>query len=86
MGAPAAGHRPVVVLPARAEAITLWDDGLLTATDGRTVRWHRALPDAAEWLPAHGGAGVLRPLGHGILAVVPPRRVAAYRTADGDLR
>ncbi|MFF9526820.1 hypothetical protein ACF1DV_33315 [Streptomyces achromogenes] len=81
-----AGHRPVVVLPARAEAITLWDDGLLTATDGRTVRWHRALPDAAEWLPAHGGAGVLRPLGHGILAVVTPRRVAAYRTADGDLR
>ncbi|MGW1593740.1 hypothetical protein [Streptomyces sp. NPDC002343] len=81
-----AGHRPVVALPARGEAITLWDDGLLTATDGRTVRWHRALPDAAEWLPAHGGAGVLRPLGHGILAVVTPHRVTAYRTADGDLR
>lgn len=80
------GHRPAAVLPARGEAITLWDDGLLTATDGRTVRWHRALPDAAEWLPAHGGTGVLRPLGRGILAVVTPRRVAAYRTADGDLR
>ncbi|MFH9675193.1 hypothetical protein ACH4L5_23390 [Streptomyces sp. NPDC017405] len=81
-----AGHRPVAVLPARGEAITLWDDGLLTDTDGRSVRWHRALPDAAEWLPAHGGTGVLRPLGHGILAVVTPHRVTAYRTADGDLR
>lgn len=81
-----AGHRPVAVLPARGEAIALWDDGLLTDTDGRSVRWHRALPDAAEWLPDHGGAGVLRPLGRGILAVVSPRRVTAYRTADGDLR
>ncbi|MES9522928.1 hypothetical protein [Streptomyces capoamus] len=81
-----AGHRPVSVLPARGEAIALWDDGLLTDTDGRSVRWHRALPDAAEWLPAQGGTGVLRPLGHGVLAVVTPRRVTAYRTADGDLR
>ncbi|MEU2064906.1 hypothetical protein [Streptomyces sp. NPDC013455] len=81
-----AGHRPVAVLHARAEVIALWDDGLLTATDGRSVRWHRALPDAAEWLPAQGGAGVLRPLGRGILAVVTPPRVTAYRTADGDLR
>ncbi|MET9447733.1 hypothetical protein [Streptomyces cinerochromogenes] len=81
-----AGHRPLAVLPARGEVIALWDDGLLTDTDGRSVRWHRALPDAAEWLPAQGGAGVLRPLGRGILAVVTPRRVTAYRTADGDLR
>ncbi|MEU7408286.1 MULTISPECIES: hypothetical protein [Streptomyces] len=81
-----AGHRPVAVQPARGAAITLWDDGLLTDTDGRSVRWHRALPDAAEWLPAQGGTGVLRPLGRGILGVVTPRRVTAYRTADGDLR
>ncbi|MFF8732110.1 hypothetical protein ACF073_37430 [Streptomyces sp. NPDC015171] len=81
-----AGHRPVSVLPARGEAIALWDDGLVTDTDGRSVLWHRALPDAAEWLPAQGGSGVLRPLGRGILAVVTPRRVTAYRTADGDLR
>ncbi|QTD97697.1 PQQ-binding-like beta-propeller repeat protein [Streptomyces cyanogenus] len=81
-----AGHRPVSVLPTRAEVIALWDDGLLTDTDGRSVRWHRALPDAAEWLPSQGGTGVLRPLGRGILAVVTPRRVTAYRTADGDLR
>ncbi|MFJ4520583.1 hypothetical protein ACIP4Y_06450 [Streptomyces sp. NPDC088810] len=81
-----AGHRPVSVLPARGEVIALWDDGLLTDTDGRSVRWHRALPDAAEWLPDQGGTGVLRPLGRGILAVVTPRRVTAYRTADGDLR
>ncbi|MFF9766767.1 hypothetical protein ACF1GT_09165 [Streptomyces sp. NPDC014636] len=80
------GQRPVAVLPARGAAITLWDDGLLTDTDGRSVRWHRALPDAAEWLRAQGGTGVLRPLGRGILAVVTPRRVTAYRTADGDLR
>ncbi|MEU0008879.1 hypothetical protein ABZ079_32615 [Streptomyces sp. NPDC006314] len=80
------GHRPVAVLTERDEVIALWDDGLITDTDGRTVRWHRALPDAAEWLPAQGGTGVLRPLGRGILAVVTPRRVTAYRTADGDLR
>ncbi len=80
------GHRPLDVLPARGAVITLWDDGLLTDTDGRSVRWHRALPDAADWLPAQGGTGVLRPLGRGILAVVTPSRVTAYRTADGDLR
>lgn len=80
------GARPLAVLPARGEAITLWDDGLVTDTDGITVRWHRALPAAAGWLAAHGGRGVLRPLGRGILAVVTPGRVAAYRTADGDLR
>ncbi|MEV5875142.1 hypothetical protein AB0L75_13080 [Streptomyces sp. NPDC052101] len=80
------GHRPAVVLTVRGEVIALWDDGLLTDTDGRSVRWHRALPDAAEWLPARGGTGVLRPLGHGMLAVVAPPRVTAYRIADGDLR
>ncbi|MEV7994645.1 hypothetical protein AB0O67_22805 [Streptomyces sp. NPDC086077] len=80
------GARPLTVLPARGEAITLWDDGLVTDTDGTTVRWHRALPAAAGWLAAHGGTGVLRPLGRGILAVVTPGRIAAYRTADGDLR
>lgn len=80
------GRRPLAVLPARGEAITLWDDGFVTDTDGGSVRWHRALPAATDWLPAHGGTGVLRPLRRGILAVVTPRRVAAYRIADGDLR
>jgi hypothetical protein len=80
------GRRPLALLPARGEAITLWDDGLVTDTDGHRVRWHRALPAAAGWLRARGGTGVLRPLGRGMLAVVTPRRVMAYRLADGDLR
>ncbi|MEV6052486.1 hypothetical protein [Streptomyces sp. NPDC052107] len=80
------GHRPLAVLTTRVEVIALWEDGLLADTDGRSVRWHRALPDWAEWLPAQGGTGVLRLLGHGILAVVTPQRVTAYRIADGDLR
>ncbi|WP_229854474.1 PQQ-binding-like beta-propeller repeat protein [Streptomyces filipinensis] len=80
------GRRPVAVLTTGGQAVALWDDGLLTGTDGRSVRWHRALPDAAEWLPGQGGTGVLRPLGRGILAVVTPHRVSAYRLADGDLR
>ncbi|WP_406328944.1 hypothetical protein [Streptomyces sp. NBC_00203] len=83
------GRRPLGVLPARGDAIALWDDGLVTATvrgDGSAVRWHRALPGAAPWLAAHGGAGVLRALGPRMLAVVTPRRIAAYRIADGDLR
>ncbi|WP_063762132.1 hypothetical protein [Streptomyces bicolor] len=85
------GRRPLTSLPltsphARVDVITLWDDGMVTDTDGRTVRWHRALPAARDWLAAHGGAGVLRPLGRGMLAVVTPRRVFAYRIADGDLR
>ncbi|MDO0915953.1 hypothetical protein QQM39_35535 [Streptomyces sp. DT2A-34] len=80
------GRRPLTSLHARGEAITLWDDGMVTDTDGRSVRWHRALPAAAEWLPAQGGTGVLRPLGRGILGVVTPRGVLAYRIADGDLR
>ncbi|GAA3782303.1 hypothetical protein GCM10023083_18120 [Streptomyces phyllanthi] len=83
-----AGRRPLAVLPARGHAIALWDDGLVTDTDphhGR-ARWHRALPGAADWLAAHGGAGVLRLLDARTLAVVTPHRVAAYRLADGDLR
>ena len=83
------GRRPLGVLPARGDAIALWDDGLVTATvrgDGSAVRWHRALPGAAPWLAAHGGAGVLRALGPRMLAVVTPQRIAAYRIADGDLR
>ncbi|MEU9337583.1 hypothetical protein AB0D49_31215 [Streptomyces sp. NPDC048290] len=83
-----AGSRPLEVLPARGEAITLWDDGLVTATtgDGRSVRWHRALPAARDWLRAHGGTGVLRALPYGMLAVITPDRIAGYRLADGDLR
>lgn len=80
------GRRPLTSLHARGDAITLWDDGMVTATDGRSVRWHRTLPAAGEWLPALGGTGVLRYLGRGMLAVVTPYRVAAYRIADGDLR
>ncbi|MFC7263561.1 outer membrane protein assembly factor BamB family protein [Streptomyces lutosisoli] len=83
------GRRPLGVLPARGDAIALWDDGLVTATvrgDGSAVRWHRALPGDAPWLAAHGGAGVLRALGPRMLAVVTPQRIAAYRIADGDLR
>lgn len=80
------GRRPLTSVHARGDVITLWDDGLVTATDGRTVRWHRALPAPGDWLPVHGGTGVLRPLGRGMLAVVTPRRITAYRLADGDLR
>jgi outer membrane protein assembly factor BamB len=80
------GRRPLAVVPAGGRTVTLWDDGLVTGTDGSAVRWHRALPDASGWLAEQGGAGVLRPLGKGILAVVTPHRVTAYRTADGDLR
>ncbi|WP_406434315.1 hypothetical protein OHB00_12685 [Streptomyces sp. NBC_00631] len=80
------GRRPLSVLPTRGQAITVWDDGLVTDTDGRSVRWHRALPAATGWLRARGGAGVLRLLDGGILAIVTPARIAAYRTGDGDLR
>ncbi|MEV6944275.1 hypothetical protein AB0N07_20155 [Streptomyces sp. NPDC051172] len=80
------GRQPLAVRPARGEAVTLWDDGLVTAHDGTSVRRHRALPAADDWLPAQGGTGVLCLLGRGILAVVTPPRIAAYRLADGDLR
>ena len=80
------GRHSLAVLPARADTVTLWDDGLLTANDGTSVRWHRALPAADDWLPAQGGTGVLRPLGRGILAVVTPPRITGYRLADGNLR
>ncbi|MFF2849175.1 hypothetical protein ACFVT5_23030 [Streptomyces sp. NPDC058001] len=92
------GRRPLAVVPARGHTFALWDDGLVTATTPPDstrrpphVRWHRALPDTAPWLAhpaARSGAGVLRVLGPGarMLAVVTPRRVTAYRIADGDLR
>ncbi|MFF8639227.1 hypothetical protein [Streptomyces sp. NPDC015345] len=88
------GRRPLTVLAAPGHAFTLWSDGLVTDTErdgGRSVRWHRAVPESAGWLrtpAALGGAGVLRPLAPGarMLAVVTPRRITAYRTADGDLR
>lgn len=80
------GHRPLAVLPARVRTIALWEDGLVTATDGDTVRWHRALPNAGAWLADHGGTGVLRLLDPRMLAVVTPDRVTAYRVVDGDLR
>ncbi|GAA3793450.1 hypothetical protein GCM10022403_029330 [Streptomyces coacervatus] len=80
------GRRPLAVLPADGYPVTLWDDGLVTADDGASVRWHRALPAADDWLPARGGTGVLRPVGRGILAVVTPPRITGYRIADGDLR
>ncbi|MFE6894720.1 hypothetical protein [Streptomyces sp. NPDC057694] len=88
------GRRARAVLPAAGHAFALWSDGLVTDIERRTaaaVRWHRAVPDAASWLRtpgAQGGAGVLQPLGPGarMLAVVTPQRIAAYRTADGDLR
>ncbi|MFE0103045.1 hypothetical protein [Streptomyces sp. NPDC059009] len=88
-----AGHRPLSLLPAPGHAIALWDDGLITDTErtGAAVRWHRAVPATAPWLrtpAARGAAGVLQPLDPDarMLAVVTPQRIAAYRTADGDLR
>ncbi|MEU6764215.1 hypothetical protein ABZ916_17010 [Streptomyces sp. NPDC046853] len=88
------GARPLALLPAPEHAVTLWDDGLVTDTvraDGSAVRWHRAIPGSAAWLrtpAARGAAGVLNrldPRGR-MLAVVTPQRIAAYRSADGDLR
>ncbi|MEW2391399.1 hypothetical protein AB0933_23920 [Streptomyces venezuelae] len=89
-----AGRRPVTLLSAPGHAVALWSDGLVTDTaraDGGSVRWHRAVPASADWLrtpEARGGAGVLQPLtpDAAMLAVVTPHRIAAYRTADGDLR
>jgi hypothetical protein len=88
------GSRPLALLPAPGHAIALWSDGLVTDTaraDGSAVRWHRAIPDAAPWLrtpAARGATGVLQPLDPRgrMLAVVTPRRISAYRSADGDLR
>ncbi|MFJ8823555.1 hypothetical protein ACIREE_17385 [Streptomyces sp. NPDC102467] len=88
------GRRPLAVLAAPGQALALWSDGMVTDTEGaqgRTVRWHRAIPGAAAWLRtpgAHDGAGVLQPLDPGgrMLAVITPHRIAAYRAADGDLR
>ncbi|MEU1501332.1 PQQ-binding-like beta-propeller repeat protein [Streptomyces sp. NPDC005732] len=83
------GRRPLALLPARGHAIALWDDGLvtdITRHDGSAVHWHRALPGTARWLTEHGAGGVLRLLDGGVLAVITPERVAAYRVADGGLR
>ncbi|GGV51757.1 hypothetical protein GCM10010277_47840 [Streptomyces longisporoflavus] len=88
------GARPLALLTATGHAVTLWDDGLVTdtaRTDGSAVRWHRAIPGSAAWLgspAARGAAGVLNrldPRGR-MLAVITPQRIAAYRSADGDLR
>ncbi|MGX1884102.1 hypothetical protein [Streptomyces sp. NPDC055287] len=89
-----AGRRPVALRPAPGHAFALWSDGLVTDTsrpDGRTVRWHRAVPGLSHWLATRGpggAVGALQPLGPGagMLAVVTPQRIAAYRTRDGDLR
>ncbi|MFD4478086.1 PQQ-binding-like beta-propeller repeat protein [Streptomyces sp. NPDC058471] len=88
------GARPLVLLPVPGHAVALWSDGLVTDTaraDGSNVRWHRAIPGSAPWLrspAARGAAGVLQPLDPRgrMLAVVTPQRIAAYRSADGDLR
>ncbi|MEV2254953.1 hypothetical protein AB0I94_30995 [Streptomyces sp. NPDC050147] len=88
------GARPLALLPAPGHAVALWSDGMVTDTaraDGSAVRWHRAIPAGASWLrspDARGAAGVLQPLDPRgrMLAVVTPQRVAAYRSADGDLR
>ncbi|MGP4001947.1 hypothetical protein [Streptomyces sp. 8N706] len=85
-------RRPLAVRTAPGHAFILWNDGMITDTGPPgTVRWHRAIPGAAAWLAhraARRGADVLRPLDGGwrTLAVVTPRRIAAYRSADGDLR
>ncbi|WP_343041101.1 hypothetical protein [Streptomyces typhae] len=85
------GRRALRLLAAPGHTLTLWSDGLVTDTAPGGVRWHRAVPATARWLGtarARGGAGVLRPLDRAarMLAVVTPHRIAAYRTADGDLR
>lgn len=90
-----AGRRPLALRPAPGHAFALWSDGLVTdtaRTTGRTVHWHRAVPGLSPRLRGTGGraraTGVLQPLdpAAGMLAVVTPRRIAAYRTLDGDLR
>ncbi|MEU1077479.1 MULTISPECIES: hypothetical protein [unclassified Streptomyces] len=91
------GRRPLAVRGAPGHAFALWSDGMVTDTarvlSAGAVRWHRAVPGLAGWLAGRPGraAGVLQqfapaPRGDGMLAVVTPERVAAYRTADGDLR
>ncbi|MDJ0461829.1 PQQ-binding-like beta-propeller repeat protein [Streptomyces sp. H27-C3] len=87
------GRRPLALRPAPGHAFALWSDGLITDTaraDGRRVHWHRAVPGLADWLAGRPGraAGVLQALDPQarMLAVVTPRRIAAYRTVDGDLR
>ncbi|MFF1479219.1 PQQ-binding-like beta-propeller repeat protein [Streptomyces sp. NPDC058301] len=91
------GRRPLAVRTAPGHAFALWSDGMVTDTarvlSVDAVRWHRAVPGLAAWLAERPGraAGVLQQLtpavrGGGMLAVVTPERIAAYRAADGDLR
>ncbi|MFD9485950.1 hypothetical protein [Streptomyces sp. NPDC059991] len=87
------GRRPLAVRTAPGHAFALWSDGMVTDTarvlSVDAVRWHRAVPGLAGWLAGRPGraAGVLQQLAPaGMLAVVTPERIAAYRTADGDLR
>ncbi|MFD9791700.1 hypothetical protein ACFWXK_12195 [Streptomyces sp. NPDC059070] len=94
------GRRPLAVRTAPGHAFALWSDGLVTDSarvlSVGAVRWHRAVPGLAGWLAARPGraGGVLQELGRpgpgagegGMLAVLTPERIAAYRTADGDLR
>ncbi|UUU21051.1 PQQ-like beta-propeller repeat protein [Streptomyces sp. DSM 40750] len=80
------GRRPLEVLPVRGHVIALWDDGLVTDTGSEGVRWHRAVPGAADRPRAGARGRALRLLGPRMLAVVTPGRVTAYRLADGDLR
>ncbi|MCP3821282.1 hypothetical protein NLX86_25265 [Streptomyces sp. A3M-1-3] len=87
------GRRPLGLRAAPGHAFTLWDDGMVTDSaraGGGAVRWHRAVPTSAR-RPAEAparAADALQPLdpAYRMLAVVTPQRIAAYRTADGDLR
>ncbi|MFF4184333.1 hypothetical protein ACFYZ9_14170 [Streptomyces sp. NPDC001691] len=84
------GSRPLALYRAPGHTFALWTDGMVTDTGARRVRWHRAVPGLGDWLTGRPerAAGVLQPLDAevGMLAVVTPRRVSAFRAADGDLR
>ncbi|WP_432093826.1 hypothetical protein [Streptomyces sp. bgisy100] len=85
------GRRPVTVGTVPGHSFTLWNDGMVTDTGPTAVRWHRSVPGATNPLTdrvVRRAGAVLRPLGPGwrLLAVLTPRRVTAYRSADGDLR
>ncbi|MER7760074.1 hypothetical protein [Streptomyces sp. NPDC097619] len=78
------GSRPLDLRAVPGHAFTLWDDGLVTdTTPTGTVRWHRAVPALPD--RPTGALQPLDPAGR-MLAVITPRHVSAYRTADGDLR
>jgi hypothetical protein len=84
------GSRPLALYRAPGHTFALWADGLLTDAGPHRVRWHRAVPGLRGWLARRPerAAGVLKPLDAdaGMLAVVTPERVSAFRAADGDLR